>query len=113
MEIIRVLKEGRKTRTSVRRKLRRYGISNEAEFTQPLADMQPEKALMVMVSWLALNAKSEHNIRLRVKVPEEQTVYTCVLHIRKGIMYAQHVYATPRLMGKYCINGTLKLITKH
>jgi len=72
MEIIRILEESRKAKTSVRRKLRRYGISNETELTQPLAEMQPEKALKLMFNWLTLNAKSGHEIELPVKVPEEQ-----------------------------------------
>jgi len=100
MEIIRILEESRKAKTSVRRKLGRYGISNETELTQPLAEMQPETALRLMLNWLILNAKSGHEIQLRVKVPEEQMVYMSSLMLRHGTMYVRCVHIAPELRGK-------------
>jgi len=39
MELIRILKESRRSKRSARNTLRLYGISDDADFTQPLAEM--------------------------------------------------------------------------
>ena len=46
MELISILKESRRMRRGGRHMLRRYGINDDAEFTQPLAEM-----LLLLTAW--------------------------------------------------------------
>jgi len=75
MELINTLRESQRLRSGGRRVLRKYGISNDAQITQPIADMDPGKAARLALNWLTLNAKNRYDVELRIKVPEERMVY--------------------------------------
>jgi len=70
MELVSILKESRRTRRGRRKMLRRYGINDDAGFTQPLAEMHPGKTIRIVLNWLTLNAKDGYEIELRIPVPE-------------------------------------------
>jgi len=57
-------------------------------------------ALKLVIKWLTKNARKAETIQLRVEVPEEATIYTCWLRVSLGRIFAPHVYATPRFLGK-------------
>jgi len=45
--------------------------SDDAEITQPLAEMHPGKATKLILNWMTLNAKNGYEIELRLMVPDE------------------------------------------
>jgi len=100
MELIRILKERSRANCSMRKMLRRYGINDDAEITQPLAEMQPGKAMRIAVNWLTVNAKNGYEIELLMPVPEEQMVYVIGLSSRCRSIYVRYVHAAPGLIGK-------------
>ena len=94
------LRESQRLRSGGRRVLRKYGISNDAEITQPFAHMEPEKAIRLTLNCLTINAKDGYEIELRVKVPEEQTVYRSKIRMRGGTMFVQQTRKASELIGK-------------
>jgi len=99
MDLINVLKECHHLRGGGRRLLRRYGISNDAEFTQPFAEMDPGIATRLIMNWLTLKAKDGYEVELRMKVPEEQTVYSSKIRMHKGTIFVQQIRKRPELVG--------------
>jgi len=100
MELLNTLRESQRMRSGGRRVLRKYGISNEAEITQPFAEMDPGKATRLILNWLTLNAKNGYDIELRIMVPEERMVYRSRIRMRGGAMFVQQTRGAPELVGK-------------
>jgi len=100
MEQINILKESRRMRRSGRKVLRKYRINDDAEFTQPLAEMHPGKAIRIILNWLTLNVKDGYEIELRIPLHEEQTVYESKLHLKDGTIFVRRIQDAPRLIGK-------------
>jgi len=100
MELINILKESRRMRRSGRKVLRKYGINDDAEFTQPMVEMHPGKAIRTILNWLTLKAKDGYEIELRIPVPEQQTIYESKLHLKDGTIFVQRIQDAPRLIGK-------------
>jgi len=100
MDLINVLKECHHLRGCGRRLLRRYGISNDVEFTQPFAEIDPGITTRLILNWLTLNAKDGYEVELRIKVPEEQTVYSSKIRMHNGTIFVQRVRKRPQLVGK-------------
>jgi len=59
MELIRLLKESHRSKRSARNMLRLYGISDDAGFTQPLAEMRLGKAIRLVLNWLTLMQRTD------------------------------------------------------
>jgi len=72
--LLNTLRESQRMRSGRSRVLRKYGISNVAEITQPFAEMNPGKAARLILNWLTLNTKNGYDIELRIMVPEERMV---------------------------------------
>jgi len=100
MEWVNVLRESQRLKSSGRRFLRKYGISNDAKVTQPFAKMDPGKATKLILNWLTLNAKNGYEIQLRLMVPEKQTVSKSKIYMRSGAMFVRQTREAPELIGK-------------
>jgi len=100
MELISILKESRRLKSDGRKILRKYGINDDAEFTQPFAEMDPGKATRIILNWLTLNAKGGYEIELRIMVPEEQTIYRSKICMRGGTIFVQQIRKATELVGK-------------
>jgi len=100
MELINTLTESQRLRTGGRRALRKYGISNDAEITQPFTDMDPGKTTRLVLNWLTLNAKDGYDIEIRIMVPEEQMLYNSKICMRSGAMFVRQTQKAPELIGK-------------
>lgn len=100
MELINISKESRRTQRGGRKALRRYGINDDAEFTQPLAEMHPGKAISIVLNWLTLNTRNGYELDLRIPVPEEQTVYESKLRLKDNTIYVRKIQVAPGLIGK-------------
>jgi len=100
MELINTLRESQRLRSGGRRVLQKYGISNDAEISQPFADMDPGKTTRLIRNWLTLNAKNGYDIELRIMVPEEEMVYKSRIRMRGGTMFVQQTREAPELVGK-------------
>jgi len=87
-------------RSGGRSLLRRYGISNDAELTQPFAEMDPGITTRIILNWLTLNAKDGYEVELRIEVPEEQAVYRSRIHMHSETIFVQQVRKAPELVGK-------------
>jgi len=112
MELISTSNESRRTRRGGRKMLRRYGINDDAEFTQPLAEMHPGEAIRIVLNWLTLNTTEGYEIELRIPVPEEQTVYESRLQLKDNTIYVRQVQDAPGLIGKMLHQGISMSITK-
>jgi len=84
----------------VRKILRRYGINDDAEFTQPLVEMQLGKPLRLVLNWLTLNTRNGYEIEMRMQVPEEQMTYTSSLVLKRSAIRVRYIHATPGLLGE-------------
>jgi len=84
----------------MRKVLLKYGIGDDAEITQPLAEMDPGKATKLILNWLTLNAKSGYDVELRLMVPEEQMVYRRRIRMRDGTIFVQDTREVPELIDK-------------
>jgi len=84
----------------MRKVLRKYGISDDAEITQPFAEMKPEIATRLILNWLTLNAKDGYDVEIRIKVPEEQTVYKSKICMRQRTIFIRQTRKTPELISK-------------
>ena len=100
MEWVNALRESQRLKSGGRRFLRKYGISDDAEITQPFAEMEPEKVTRLILNWLTLNAKGEYDVEIRIRVPEEQTVYKSKVCSRRGSMFIRQTREAPELIGK-------------
>jgi len=100
MELVRALEESQKSRRGARRLLQQYGISDEATFTQPLAEMDKEVATRMIMNWLAFNSKEGHDYEIRIQVPERQTVYKTQIAIQNGATFIRKTQEAPELIGK-------------
>jgi len=77
-----------------------YMISDDADFTRPLATMLPGKAIRLVLNWIAINARNEHEIELRMPVLEEQPmVYVASIRMKERTIHVRYVRAAPELIG--------------
>jgi len=100
MEWVNGLRESQRLKSGGRRFLRKYGISDDAEITQPFAEMGPETTTRLILNWLTLNAKDGYDVEIRIKVPEKQTVYKSKICMRQGTMFVRQTREAPELIGK-------------
>jgi len=91
MELINTFKESHRLRSGGRKILRKYGVNNDAESTQPFAEMDPGKVTRIILNWLTLNAKDGYEVELRIMVPEEQTIYRSKIRTRGGTIFVQPI----------------------
>jgi len=82
MEWVNALRISKRWKSGGRRFLRKYGISDDAEITQPFAEMESEKVTRLMLNRLTINAKDRYDVEIRVQVHEEQTAYKSKICMR-------------------------------
>jgi len=62
--------------------------------------MEPETVVRLTLNWLTVNAKKGDDVEIRIKVPEEQTVYKSKICIRQGTLFVQHIQKAPELIDR-------------
>jgi len=62
MDKLKILRKQCKMRQSVRKALLIFGVEKLDTLKQPLATMTPERAVLLVVSWLAINAENGHEL---------------------------------------------------
>ena len=100
LNLIRVLREGWHSKNGVKTKLRSYGLQDDDDFTQPLAEMLPAKAIWTVVNWLSINAKDGHELCLRIPVGNSKGVYEAWLVTKARTNYVKSIRKVPELIGK-------------
>ena len=100
MEILDDLKDCWQRQRSIRKVLRIFGANSKEEITQPLGDMPDEKAMALVLNWLAYHAENEKQIELRMSEPKEQKVYAVGLTLRNSAIYVQYVRDASELLNK-------------
>jgi len=113
MEWVNVLKESQRLKSGGRRNLRKYGICNAAEITQPFAEMRPETVTRLLLNWLTLNAKEGQDVQIRIAVPEEQAVYKSKIYLQRGACSFGKHEKRQNYVARHCITGTIKSIITH
>jgi len=100
MERVNALRESQRLKSGGQRYLQKNGISDDAEITQPFAEMEPEKATRLILNWLTINAEDGYEVEIRIRVPEEQKVCKNKICMRHGAMYVRQTREAPQLIGK-------------
>lgn len=100
MEWVRALQKGHELKTMARQYLRRYGLTSEAEATQPFAKMEPGKVICLILNWLTLHFYRQGNLELRINAEEEKMVYKAKIYLQRGNIRIRKVKKAPQLIGK-------------
>jgi len=100
MEMLDDLKDCWKTQRSIRKALRIFGANSKGAIMQPLGKMPVEKAMAMVLNWLAWHGENGQQIELRMPEPKEQKVYAVGLALRNSAIYVQYVRDAPELINK-------------
>jgi len=100
MELIETLQEHCQKKCSIKSILKIFVTASKEETTCPLNILTNDKAMALMLNWLAWHGKSKEQIELRIAEPEKQTVYAVGIRLRKNVIYVRYVHNTPELVNK-------------
>jgi len=100
MKLITNSKESCQKQENVKPTLRIFGVVNEEENMQPLHALTNEKAVTLVLRWLAWHEKEGEQLELRLVEPKEQAVYVIGLLLRKNAICVKYVRNTPELFNK-------------
>ena len=90
LNLITMLYKGLHSRNGIKKQLRLYGLTNDVEFTEPLASMPSNQAMRIVVNWLANNAKDGYEPCLHIYA--DGKIYEVHLKTIARTVYVKRAY---------------------